>query len=96
MKISIKKKLSDIQREFNSQFPYLKLEFYQGQHATGEEATSQRLLNVDQTIREISPDAPAEDLKIDGKLKVSTLKQKILERYGLNIQIFRKSGDTWM
>ncbi len=96
MKISIKKKLSDIQKEFNSKFPYLRLEFYQEQRDAEEGKPSQQLLNADRTIKEVSPDAPSEDLNIDGEFTVSTLKEKFMEKFGVNIQIFRKSGDSWM
>ena len=93
MKISIKQKLSEIQQEFHSKFPYLKLEFYKKQHKQEERSQP---LNGEQTIKEVSPDAVQEDFDLDGQLKLSTLEQKIYDTFGLNIQVLRKSGDSWV
>ena len=94
MKISIKQKLSEIQKEFNSKFPYLKLEFYKKQHK--QEGEISQPLNVEKTIKEVSPDAIQEDLAIDGQLNLSTLEQKMYDNFGLNIRVFRKSGNSWV
>ena len=96
MKISNERKLSDIQIEFSNTFPYLKLEFYGKQQDLGNGSPKEDLLNVDQTIGEVRTKGEAEDLEIDGSSNVKTLEQKFFELFGLNVQIFRKSGGLWL
>jgi len=36
------------------------------------------------------------DFRIDSKLPVGEFEQKFLAKYGLNVQVFRKSGNLWM
>ena len=96
MKISNERKLRDIQIEFSNTFPYLKLEFYSKPHEAGEGSSNDDLLNVNKTIGEVRTKGNAEDLEIDGSSNVKTLEQKFFELFGLNVQIFRKSGGLWL
>ena len=53
MKISDDRTIKSIQAEFNSKFPYLKLEFYNEAHEVGEGSKIKSLIHVDQTIRDV-------------------------------------------
>ena len=96
MKISNNKKLKEIQNEFNKMFPFLKLEFYNEDQVAGEGSPPMQLLNNERTIGEVSSKPIEEELDFDGQVKVKTLGQKFYELFGLNIQIFRKSGNMWL
>lgn len=96
MTITDDKKLLDIQREFYDKFPYLKLEFYKSKHGTGEGSSNQELINPNQTIGEVRTIHTKGDLSINGHIKVATLEKNFSEQYGLNVQVWRRSGDIWL
>lgn len=96
MKISADKKLIDIQKEFGEKFPSLKIEFYPGRHAAGEGSPADQTLNPELTIGAVRTVHKEGDLRISGDMEVRQLEQKFYEDYGLNVQVFRKSGHLWM
>lgn len=96
MKISDDRTIRSIQAEFNSKFPYLKLEFYDQPHEVGEGSQVKSLIDVNQTIGEVRTIHTQGDLSINGHLKVATLEQNFAEMYGLNVQVFRDSNGLWL
>ena len=96
MKISDDRTITSIQTEFNSKFPYLKLEFYDEAHEVGEGSKTKFLIDVNQTIKAVRTIHTEGDLSINGHLKVSTLEQNFAEMYGLNVQVFRNSNGLWL
>ena len=96
MQITNNKTLADIQKEFNAKFPYLKLEFYSQAHKTKAGSPENLKLNPQHTIDEARTKHTLGDLSINGHLKVSTLENTFHEKYGLNVQVFRRSGNIWL
>ncbi|MCB0630934.1 MAG: hypothetical protein R2824_35375 [Saprospiraceae bacterium] len=96
MKITADKKLIDIQREFSEKFPSLKIEFYPGHHEAGEGSPANQTLDIQLTIGAVRSVHKEGDLHIDGEMEVRELEQKFYDDYGLNVQVFRKSGHLWM
>jgi hypothetical protein len=96
MLITDNKKISLVKRDFSQKFQNLKLEFYKKEHEEGEGNTAMEKINQDLTIGEIRTIHNSGELSINGHLKVSTLEQSFLEDYGLNVQVFRKSGGLWL
>ena len=96
MIITDDKKLKDIQVEFSKNFPHLKIEFYARRHAPGEGSPLAAQLNAEKTVGEIRSVHSEGDLSINGLQQVRTLEQHLLEKYGLNAQVFRKSGNLWL
>ena len=96
MIITDHKKLLDIQKEFNRKFPFLKIEFYSGQHAPGEGSPIKERLDSQQTIGAVRTAHQEGNLQIRTNMQVSKFEQLFYEKYGLNVQVFRKSGNLWM
>lgn len=96
MLITDDKKLIDIQREFNQKFPFLKIEFYSGHHDPGEGSPQRERLDAQKTIGAVRTTREEGSMRVDGRMKVSTFEQAFDEKYGLNVQVFRKSGNLWM
>lgn len=96
MIISDRKTLQDINQEFHQMFPGLKLEFYAKSHAAGEGSPAQERLNGEQRLSDVRTIHTEGDLSIDPEMSVSKFEQLFAERYGLNAQVFRKSGNLWM
>ena len=96
MTITDKKTIKTIQAEFNAKFPYLKIEFYAQEHGQEEGSLDKDKLADTFTIGNARTTMNEGDLSIHANQKVSTLEQHFQEKYGLNVQVFRKSGDVWL
>lgn len=88
--------IKEIQDNFNRKFQYLRLEFYTQEHKTGEATPAQYKVSGHTRLGEIKKKSGPSELSINGHLKVSTLEQHFKEYYGLNVQVFRKSGNVWL
>ena len=96
MKITDDKTLKGIQQEFKAKYPYLKLEFYEGQHESGKPSHINKQLEPSNIIGKIRKVHTEGDLNIQGNMKVSTLEDRFWNEYGLNVQVFRRSGNLWL
>lgn len=96
MIISDEKTLRDIQKEFNGKFPYLRLEFYSSRHGEGEGSPIQERLDPEQLLSEVRKTHTDGNIQVNGNMKVSSFEQTFHEKFGLNVQVFRKSGNLWM
>lgn len=86
------KKLREIQAEFREKFPYLKIEFYQPNGGPEDRKT----LDPELKIGEIATIQKEGELRLHGNMKVKTLETAFSETYGLNVQVFRLSGNIWL
>lgn len=96
MLIDNKKKIKDLQSEFHKVFPSLKLEFYEGSHREGEASPARQQLNNERLIDEVRSIHTTGDLHIGGEMSVTELERMFLEKFGLNAQVFRRSGSLWL
>lgn len=96
MTISDEKKIREVQEEFNEKFPFLKLEFYTEEHEAEEGSPADQKIDPEKTVGEIRRKHSSGDLSINGNQKVSTLEKNFHDTYGLNAQVFRRSGDIWL
>lgn len=89
-------KISVFQEEFNSAFPYLKIEFFSTATKQGEliinkfSSENNRLLGG---YRNIHND---EQIVITPDTTVASLEEKFKKIYGLGTQVLRKSGKIWL
>ena len=90
------KTLMEVQKEFSQKFPFLKIKFYAGTHQAGETSPMQQKLDSQLTIGEARTIHDEGDLSINANQKISTLEQNFMEKFGLNVQVFRKSGNLWL
>ena len=96
MKIQIDKKITDIQSEFSKKFPGLKLEFYKKEHAANEGSLIKNQLNPGTALSEIMKEEDAGEYKISPEMTVAELEAGFEERYGLHVQVFRRSASLWL
>jgi hypothetical protein len=96
MKILDRRTVAEIQAEFHTKFPYLKLEFYNQPHEVGEGSQLKSLIDKTKTIKTVRTVHTEGEMSVNGHLKVSTLEQSFADDYGLNVQVFRKSGGLWL
>lgn len=96
IKINDTDTLEDIKARFNDHFPYLKLEFYKKEHDSGEGSLNDSIIDSKSQLSEIRSIHNSGELSIHGNQKVSTLEQAFHDMYGLNVQVFRQSGEVWL
>jgi hypothetical protein len=96
IQITDEKTIERVQQEFREQFPYLKIEFYEAEHSTGQGSPEALRVHVEKTIGEVRLKHENGHLNIRGNLKVSALEQAFHDTFGLNVQVFRKSGSLWL
>lgn len=96
MKIAIndKLKISALQHEFNTQFPFLKIEFFIRQPSNG----SNRKITIPntKTLGELNSLKKKEKITITPQMTVNELEKQFKANYGLSVQVFRKSGRSWL
>lgn len=96
MNIHIKDNLtvSDIQKEFEEKFPYLKLVFFKKPHKDHEGNAKKDLLNSNTKLTNILHKNGK--ITFDETIAVNELEQLFKDHFGLNVQVFRKSGKSWI
>lgn len=88
--------IHQIQEAFQSHFPYLKIEFYKASHEPGQGNANQEKLDAALSIGEVQTKSLDGQISIHGNQKVSTLEQAFSDTFGLNVQVFRKSGNIFL
>jgi hypothetical protein len=98
MKIAINdhRKIFAIQEEFNQIFPYLKLEFFSKPHKPGGASPKHLVKHHSMTLGECRTEHHKGDITIVPEMKVCDLEQNFGDVYGLGVQVFRKSGKSWL
>jgi hypothetical protein len=85
------KTISDVQKDFNSAYPFLKIDFYK----TVEPGFSRKHLAPTMAVK-------GAGLKHEGVLEVTDLmtvgqlEKTFKEKFGLQVQVSRKSGNLWL
>jgi len=84
-------KASDLKRKFNSKYPFLKIEFFKSKHKTLEGSLKKDLIVDDFIIDSNNP-----IIEFEEEMLVSDLENQFAEKLKLYIQVFRKSGKSWL
>jgi len=98
MKIAIndQRSISMIQEEFNSVFPYLKLEFFSRMHES-EQGTSKRFMKKNSLLLgEFRTNHVSGEAELFPEMRVSEVEELFKTTFGLGVQVFRKSGKSWL
>ena len=94
--ISDSRKIQQLQEQFNTAYPFLKLEFFSRPHKMGHGSAPKLMKGADRTIGPCRTINKKGNLNISPDMTVAEIEQKFRENYGLNVQIFRKSGKVWL
>ena len=95
IKIAPERCISEIQREFNSLFPYLKLEFYQNRSSLAD-YRALRLLSPVEKLEKAQSKRRKGNIHIDGTMKVNELEKNLRDQFSILAQVFRRSGNSWL
>jgi hypothetical protein len=98
MEINIgdKKKIAEIQKEFSSLFPYLKIEFFSEPHGMGAPSSKKTMLQPTKTLGECRAIHTNGTVNITPEITVAELEESFRKNFGLSAQVFRKSGGAWL
>jgi hypothetical protein len=94
--ISDSRKIFKIQEEFNTAFPYLRLEFFSKPHKSGAPSAKKYLKRGDITVGECRTIQESGTITITPATTVEELEQSFRKIFGLSVQVFRKSGKVWL
>jgi hypothetical protein len=86
--------VGDVQHDFNQEYPFLRIDFFK--HVDGKlgSLVKQRL---NKTARLSSSGRLREgELEINDSMTVGQLEKTFRERFGIDMQVSRKSGPVWL
>ncbi len=96
LRINSKTTIYELQQEFNSHFPYLKIEFFKVAHKIGEGTPKKAVFYEGKLIADCRILKNEGDIFIHDELLVSNFENEFFEKYGLSVQVFRKVGKVWL
>lgn len=85
-----------LQKVFNDIFPYLKIEFYLSKNMLGNKKAGIKYKKETEKIKNIVTDFRTGKISFDDKTTVKELEKTFVDKFGLYIQVFRKSGIVWL
>lgn len=94
--ITSAKNLNTIKEEFNAVFPFLKLEFFKHKHGIKDASPKRDLFESNLSLNTLPKKYLDGFIHISEDMPVSKLEQLFLDQFGLSVQVFRKSGNSWL
>ncbi len=88
--------LKEVQQDFNNCFPFLKIEFFRKQHGVEKPSPAQRMFAHTLKIGDVRITKEEGELEVEPAMTVAELEQNLWKRFGLAVQVFRKSGNLWL
>lgn len=96
LSIAPDRKISEIQKEFNDVFQFLKLEFFNNKSFARKNFTSSQIIPNTRKLSDGLLGIVKDTIKIDQDMKVSDLENLFRDKFRLAVQVFRKSGNLWL
>lgn len=90
------KQIAALQQEFNEAFPYLKIEFFNREHARKGGSARQDMLSPDTVLGQLQKVRAKGSILLKDSMTVSELEELFKDHFGLSVQVFRKSGRSWI
>jgi len=91
-----RKTLQEIQQEFSGIFPFLKIEFFTRSHGVGKGTEKKYMRSGLDRISDVTNGPNGSVFEIDPEMTVAELERTFDERFGLHVQVFRRSGKLWL
>lgn len=96
LEIDDSKTVGDLQERFTSCFPFLKIEFCRNKHQWEDLCPMEEILPADKLIGSIRKIHAPGILEIKSWNKIGEVEKTFYKNFGLNAQIFFKSGSRWI
>ncbi|MBN8836729.1 MAG: hypothetical protein J0I09_05695 [Sphingobacteriia bacterium] len=88
--------IGSLQYEFNKLFPYLKLEFYEKDHANNKKVIPKNIYNNSRLLKEFIVSRNHPQFIIAPEMTVQQLAESFAKYYSLITKVFRRSGNVWL
>ncbi len=98
LEIKPERKISEIQEQFNTTYPFLMLGFFvpgQNTRAGNSVAESEAILGA-RTVADCQKKAAAGKIDINSTMTVAELEKNFSEKFHLQALVFRKAGNHWL
>jgi len=94
--ITDSKTISEIQKEFSKEFPFLKLEFFDAIPKEDKALPKSKMFPHNSKLGVVRKKHNDGKLSVTKSETVSALEKELWKNYGLSAQVFRKSGNLWI
>jgi hypothetical protein len=88
--------VSDVQEDFSDSYPFLKIEFYNEPHHFKQTSSDTLRVHPSQTIGAIRKIHDPGIMEIMSWYTTGRVERDFKEKFGLNVQVFRKEAGTWV
>lgn len=88
--------ISDVQKDFNDCYPFLKLEFFSGSRNGRPYSPSRKIIPGNRKIGDAQLSVTDGNIDVTGNMKVSELETLFHDGFSLSVQVFRRSGNLWL
>ncbi|MBC7775115.1 MAG: hypothetical protein H7246_06715 [Phycisphaerae bacterium] len=89
--------IAALQSEFSDAFPGLKIVFFSKPHGAFKGSAAKFLVQEkEMPLKQLSPTIKDGHILIEPQTPVWQLERFFEDEYGLHVQLFRKSGKTWL
>ena len=96
LEIGDERTIGELKKEFSAQFPFLRLTFFSATKGNTNLNPLQQIVDETKQLKSLRKLHNEGELVFSGEDKVGTIEKKLLEKFGLAVQIFRRSGDNWL
>lgn len=84
------------QEQFEKVYPYLKIEFFKGEHEVGQLSKERFKIESSKTFREVLGIVSESEFDISPELTVAEFEQLFRELFKVSLQVYRKSGRVYL
>jgi hypothetical protein len=95
LRIAPNRLISDVQKDFNDEFPFLKIEFFQ-KRMQQPAFTFQEMVPHNRRVAEGQTAVTDGDIEISATMTVKELEKIFKDQFSLAVQVFRRSGNLWL
>jgi len=89
--------IAEVQHAFQEVFPYLKLVFFSKPHKAFKGSAAKYLIqDKNQKLGSIEKEPKEGVLYLEPEMPTWQVERLFEEEFGLHVQVFRKSGNTWL
>ncbi len=95
--LSPEKTIEELQKDFQTEYPYLRLSFFTQPHRAFKASPAEYLVKDATTpLGTLMPEAKTGFVDLPPTLPTFEAEALLERNFGLHVQVMRKSGDTWL
>lgn len=96
LQINDNRRIHEVQADFAAEFPYLKIKFFSKRDLMGKGLGKTVMMDERLSIKECRKKRNEGSLEVKPDMTVGDVETRFWDEFGLSVQIFRKSGSSWL